>query len=232
MRIKVGLVKCLALLCAFFVSSLLACNASAFYLDSFSTVKFPSGREDEFSENNIIFYNPEARNNCPTGNITVTGSTASEKVWSALTSVGFTEEQAAGIMGNMMHEGNNGGKNINVDELNAWTPSNTQTNVPRYMNMNDNQSNSPSTRFLYSATYLKLKNVNLSYSLPKNILKKTGIISGVRFYLNADNLFTVFADKGYKGYDDIDIFGVGGYDAYANYIPLSRTYTLGVNITF
>ena len=136
------------------------------------------------------------------------------------------------LYANMMHEGNNGGKNINVDELNAWTPSNTQTNVPRYMNMNDNQSNSPSTRFLYSATYLKLKNVNLSYSLPKNILKKTGIISGVRFYLNADNLFTVFADKGYKGYDDIDIFGVGGYDAYANYIPLSRTYTLGVNITF
>ena len=107
MRIKVGLVKCLALLCAFFVSSLLTCNASAFYLDSFSTVKFPSGREDEFAENNIIFYNPEAKNNCPTGNITVTGSTASEKVWSALTSVGFTEEQAAGIMGNMMHEGNN-----------------------------------------------------------------------------------------------------------------------------
>lgn len=136
------------------------------------------------------------------------------------------------LYANMMHEGNNGGKNINVDELNAWTPSNTQTNVPRYMNMNDNQSNSPSTRFLYSATYLKLKNVNLSYSLPKKILKKTGIISGVRFYLNADNLFTVFADKGYKGYDDIDIFGVGGYDAYANYIPLSRTYTLGVNITF
>ena len=136
------------------------------------------------------------------------------------------------LYASMMHEGNNGGKNINVDELNAWTPSNTQTNVPRYMNMNDNQSNSPSTRFLYSATYLKLKNVNLSYSLPKNILKKTGIISGVRFYLNADNLFTVFADKGYKGYDDIDIFGVGGYDAYANYIPLSRTYTLGVNITF
>jgi hypothetical protein len=47
-----------------------------------------------------------------------------------------------------------------------------------------------------------------------------------------DNVFTVFKDKGYKGYDDIDIFGIGGYDAYANYIPLSRTYTLGVNITF
>ena len=51
-------------------------------------------------------------------------------------------------------------------------------------------------------------------------------------YVNADNLFTVFKDKRYKGYDDIDIFGVGGYDAYANYIPLSRTFTFGVNLTF
>ena len=108
MRIKVGLVKFFVLLCAIFVSSLISCNVSAINLDSFSTVKFPSGREDEFSENNIIFYNPEARAGCPTnGDISVVGTNASEKIWSALTSVGFTEEQAAGIMGNMMHEGNN-----------------------------------------------------------------------------------------------------------------------------
>ncbi|MBR5042451.1 MAG: TonB-dependent receptor [Bacteroidales bacterium] len=136
------------------------------------------------------------------------------------------------LYANMMHEGNNSGKNINVDELNAWTPSNTSTDVPKYYNMNDNQSNSPSTRFLYDATYLKLKNVNLSYTLPRKLVQKSGVISNVRFYINADNLFTVFADKRYKGYDDIDIFGIGGYDAYAQYIPLSRTYTMGVNITF
>ena len=136
------------------------------------------------------------------------------------------------LYANMMHEGNNSGKNINADEINAWTPTNTNTDVPKYVNANDNQSNSPSTRFLYDATYLKLKNVNLSYSLPKNLLKKTGVLSGVRFYINADNLFTVFKDKRYKGYDDIDLFGIGGYDAYPNYIPLSRTYTFGVNITF
>ena len=100
------------------------------------------------------------------------------------------------------------------------------------MNFNDNLSNSPSTRFLYDATYLKLKNVNLSYNLPKSLLNKSGIVSGVRVYLNADNIFTVFADKDYKGYDDIDIFGIGGYNEYANYIPLSRTYTAGINITF
>ena len=132
----------------------------------------------------------------------------------------------------IMHDGNDPGKNLHVDALNAWTPTNTDTDVPKYSNNNDNQSNSPSTRFLYDATYLKLKNVNLSYTLPKSIVKKTGVLSNVRFYVNVDNVFTVFKDKGYKGYDDLDIFGIGGYDAYANYIPLSRTYTMGVNITF
>ena len=136
------------------------------------------------------------------------------------------------IYADMMHEGNNSGKNVNADEINAWTPENTQTNVPKFYNTNANQSNSPSTRFLYDATYLKLKNVNLSYSLPQSLLKKTKIVSSARVYVNVDNVFTVFADKGYKGYDDIDIFGVGGYKSSANYIPLSRTYTLGINITF
>ena len=136
------------------------------------------------------------------------------------------------IYAGMMHEGNDSGKNMHKDALNAWTPSNTNTSVPKYTNSNDNQSNSPSTRFLYDATYLKLKNVNLSYSLPKNVTRKLGIIDGLRVYVNADNLFTVFKDKDYKGYDDIDIFGVGGYDAYPYYVPISRTYTMGVNITF
>ena len=136
------------------------------------------------------------------------------------------------IYAGMMHEGNDSGKNMHRDALKAWTPSNTNTDVPKYANSNDNQSNSPSTRFLYDATYLKLKNVSLSYSLPKSVTNKLGIIDGFRVYVNADNLFTVFKDKNYKGYDDIDIFGVGGYDAYPYYVPISRTYTMGVNITF
>ena len=104
--------------------------------------------------------------------------------------------------------------------------------MPRYSNNNDNQSNSPSTRFLYDATYLKLKNVTLSYSLPSKVVKKMGPVSGLRVFVNADNLFTVFKDKAYKGFDDLDIFGIGGYSQYAYYIPLSRTFTMGVNFTF
>jgi len=136
------------------------------------------------------------------------------------------------IYGDIMHDGNDPGKNLHVDALKAWTPSNTNTDVPKYTNTNDNQSNSPSTRFLYDATYLKLKNVNLSYSLPRNLLKNSDVVSNVRFYINVDNVWTKFKDKGYKGYDDLDIFGIGGYEQYAYYIPLSRTYTMGVNITF
>ncbi len=136
------------------------------------------------------------------------------------------------LYSDIMHDGNDPGKNLHVDALRAWTPSNTQTDVPKYYNTNDNQSNSPSTRFLYDATYLKFKNVNLSYSLPRSWMQKIGAISGARVYVNVDNIFTTFKDKGYKGFDDIDIFGIGGYEQYAYYIPLNRTWTFGVNLTF
>lgn len=133
----------------------------------------------------------------------------------------------------MMHDGNDSGKNLHVDAVNAWTAPGQVTNVPKYTNSNANLSNSPSTRFLYDATYLKFKSLNLSYTLPKSLLNfANGNVSSVRIFANADNIATWFKDKDYKGYDDIDIFGVGGYDAYPYYIPLSKTYTFGVNITF
>ena len=136
------------------------------------------------------------------------------------------------LYASIMHGGNKTGVNLHVDALKAWTPENPNTDVPKYVNSNGDQSNSVSTRFLYDATYIKLKNVNLSYSLPKNVTKHLGAISGVRVYANVDNLFTIFKDKNYKGYDDIDIFGIGGYDGSANYIPIARAYTMGINITF
>lgn len=136
------------------------------------------------------------------------------------------------LYASIMHGGNKTGVNMHVDALDAWTPENTNTNVPKYVNSNDDNSNSVSSRFLYDATYVKLKNVNLSYSLPKSVMKNLGAISNIRVFANVDNVFTIFKDKNYKGYDDLDIFGIGGYKSTANYIPLARTYTMGVNITF
>lgn len=136
-----------------------------------------------------------------------------------------------GLYAMVMHEGSSAG-NLHVDELDAWTPQHTDTNVPKYENKNASQSNSVSSRFLYDATYLKLKNVNLSYTLPKRLVSKLGPVSGIRAYFNVDNLATWFKDKDYRGYDDIDIFGIQGYATYPNYMPLSRTYTFGINLTF
>ena len=136
-----------------------------------------------------------------------------------------------GLYAMVMHEGSTNA-NMHVDELNAWTPTNTNTDVPKFSVSNTSQSSSVSTRFLYDATYIKLKNVNLSYTFPASITRKLGVISGIRVYANFDNLATWFKDKNYKGYDDIDIFGIQGYATYPNYMPISRSYTFGINLTF
>lgn len=135
-----------------------------------------------------------------------------------------------GLYASLMHEGCDTGKNLHRDALKGWTESNHSTEYPKYINANTAMSNSESTRFLYDATYVKLKNLNLSYTLPKHLLKKTGIISDVKVYANIDNLFTWFKDD-WRGYDDIDIFGIGGYSSTPT-MPLARTYTFGLNISF
>ena len=92
-----GLMKFFALLGAIFVSSLISYNASAIYLDSFS----------EFSENNIIFYNPEAKTDACRGGgeCSIRGDSIEEKLWSGLRGLGFTPEETSAIMGNILHEG-------------------------------------------------------------------------------------------------------------------------------
>lgn len=62
---------------------------------------------DKYNRNGIYYYNPSATSKCFNldGEITVYGETAAEKIWTGLTSF-MTEEQAAGVMGNMVHESN------------------------------------------------------------------------------------------------------------------------------
>jgi len=135
-----------------------------------------------------------------------------------------------GLYASVMHEGNNAGTQLHRDVLNGWTTENTSATTPKYTNSNSNLSNSTSSRFLYDATYFKLKNVNFSYTLPKLICQRLGVLNTVKVYFNIDNLFTWFKSD-WKGYDDIDIYGIGGYNASPT-MPLSRTYTFGVNFSF
>ena len=79
------------------------------------------------------------------------------------------------------------------------------------------------SRFVESGAYLRIKNVQLGYTLPKEITEKVQI-ERVRFYVTANNLLTITS---YGGYDP----EVGGGVDYGNY-PQSRTMMLGVNVNF
>lgn len=68
-------------------------------------------------------------------------------------------------------------------QLNPWNPNNPNSNVPIRINGNNTFSNDVSTRHLYSADYLKLKNVKLSFNLPEIKMIKGGSV-----YVQGDNL--------------------------------------------
>jgi hypothetical protein len=108
-----------------------------------------------------------------------------------------------------------------------WTINNQNTNVPAYTDPAGRQSQS--TYYIKDASFLRLQNVALTYTLPKSFLKKANI-SHVDVSLSADNvaLFT-----NYDGYDpeltspDPRNIGVD----YFSY-PRPKTYTLGINVRF
>lgn len=80
------------------------------------------------------------------------------------------------------------------------------------------------THLLENASFLRLKNLSLTYDLPKNIVQKTKFISNVRFNFTARNVFTITK---YKGSDP----EVGTNISYSGF-PATRDYTLGLEVSF
>lgn len=115
------------------------------------------------------------------------------------------------------------------DQLNAWTPTNTNTDIPeaRYLRGNGNQ---PSSRYIYDGSYLRIRNVNFGYNLPKEWLKKARI-EKLRVYVSATNLATFTKYKGWDPEVNADSFSSNfaiGNDFYTP--PMPRTILFGVNI--
>jgi hypothetical protein len=108
-----------------------------------------------------------------------------------------------------------------------WSPENTDAvnYVP-----GGGKINYYSDRTLEDASYLRLKTVQLGYSIPQKYLKNK-VISGFRVYVSAQNLFTLTR---YSGYDpEVSIYNTPltpGFD-YLSY-PRSRTFTFGLNLSF
>ena len=90
--------------------------------------------------------------------------------------------------------------NAGTQVLNAWTPSNTNTNIPRAISSDPNQNSRTSTRFLEDGSYIRMKNIILSYSIPGATLQSLtkGVVGSFRIYIAAQNLLTI---TNYTGYD-------------------------------
>jgi TonB-linked SusC/RagA family outer membrane protein len=90
--------------------------------------------------------------------------------------------------------------NAGTQVLNAWTPTNTNTNIPRAISSDPNRNARPSTRFLEDGSFLRLKNVMIGYTVPVNFLdtRTRGAIKSLRVYVSAQNVLTFTK---YTGYD-------------------------------
>ena len=105
--------------------------------------------------------------------------------------------------------------------LDRWTPENPDTDVPR-LNEN-NLSGGYSSFWVQDNSYLRLKNLQLGYTLPESLTRKISA-ENIRIYANAQNLFVLTKFEGFDPERGIRQTGVG--------YPLHRTITFGIGITF
>lgn len=94
----------------------------------------------------------------------------------------------------LMSGGLNPGRNWSTELLSRWTPENKVTNVPR-ATTDDLSFTQTSSRWLYDATYARLKTAQIGYHLPDNIVRRAGL-KNVKVYALGENLLTFYGHKG------------------------------------
>jgi tonB-linked outer membrane protein, susC/ragA family len=104
--------------------------------------------------------------------------------------------------------------------LDYWTPENTNAFFPRLGWANGGNRNT-STRYLQNASYCRLKNVTLGYTLPRNILDKIGV-SRLRVYVTGENLLTFTSLI--KAFDPETLNNMT--------YPINKKIAVGLNLTF
>ncbi|WBL26120.1 SusC/RagA family TonB-linked outer membrane protein [Zunongwangia sp. HGR-M22] len=125
---------------------------------------------------------------------------------------------------NMMHEGAYG-ESLHPDALNAWRNPGDQTDVPRLENGNTNLAPTLSSRWLTDASFISLRNVNLSYNFNSGFIDTIGM-RNLRLFVSAENLFLISERKGLNPQ-----YNLSGTPSGNDYNP-SRVLSAGVNISF
>ncbi|NMA73820.1 MAG: TonB-dependent receptor [Bacteroidales bacterium] len=109
--------------------------------------------------------------------------------------------------------------------MDRWTPETASTaKYPAlHLGTDMNNKNERSSLFLYDAKYVRLKNIEVGYSVPHKIIKKAGL-QQVRVYAQAQNLLT------WDKLGDVDVDPETSSDG--TWYPIQKTFNFGVNITF
>ena len=124
----------------------------------------------------------------------------------------------------LMHTGNSYGSAFSTDILNRWQKPGDITDVPRLDVNRNTQSSAASDRWLKGSDYLSLRQINLSYKMPKEFISKLEI-DNASVYVNGENLL-LFTKR--QGMDPTQTFNGTTQN---RYIP-SRVITLGLNLNF
>ena len=104
----------------------------------------------------------------------------------------------------------------------AWREDNRDAEYPRLSTVSNGNNAWPSSWWVKNGAYLRLKNLQIGYTLPQHLLNKTGI-ERVNIYIAGTNLLTFSAFK----YVDPEMPSVNN-----GYYPQQRTYSIGVNLSF
>lgn len=114
------------------------------------------------------------------------------------------------------------GQSLNKDITdNAWTPWNPyDSKYPQLRNSADGRNNIASDAFVHNAAYFRCKNIQLGYTIPHKITNKFWV-ENLKIYASIDNLFTLTKFPGF----DPEVGSNVGY-------PMTRQYSLGINLTF
>lgn len=127
------------------------------------------------------------------------------------------------------YEGMNSSSNMLKSTLNAWTPTNTDTDVPRAIYQDPNGNTRESDRFLENGNFVRLRQLQLGYTLPSSLTKKV-YIEKLRFYVSGENLFTITA---YDGIDpEFSRSNVLNTGIDKLIYPFTRSFTVGAQLTF
>ncbi|MDO4757118.1 MAG: SusC/RagA family TonB-linked outer membrane protein, partial [Parabacteroides sp.] len=111
--------------------------------------------------------------------------------------------------------------NKGIRLLDAWSPSNPDSNIPALSLSDNNNEKRNSSYWVENGSYLKLRNIQLGYVFPKTLTKKL-YVERLRMYLSAQNLLTI-SSSNFTGVDPEN-------PNYGYPIPLNITF--GINLTF